>query len=147
VGYLDDITLGDSVNSLITDVLDLKIGAHSVGHTLNESKCEVIVLSATSRQVWIFSGQQILECAPEKAVLLGSPRFDLGVTAAQELQSASLIRATNRLQFMSSHEVLFLLKSSLAMPRLLNLLRSTDCAASTESFKFDMDLRNALSDI
>jgi len=141
------ITLGDSVDSLITEAHDLKIRAHSVGLTLNESKCEVIGLSATSHQVWTSSGRQIPECAPEKAVLLGSPFYDVGVTAALELQRASLVRATNRLQFMSSHEALYLLKSSLAMPRLLHLLRSTDCAASTKSFKFDMDLRNALSAI
>ena len=62
-----------------------------------------------------------------------------------EIQHTALALVAKRFSFLPSHEALFLLKSSLPMPRLLHVLHSADCNASAESVKFDIDLRNAFS--
>jgi len=41
-GYLDDITLGDTVQTLDSENKVLKEAAYRVGLTLNHSKCEII---------------------------------------------------------------------------------------------------------
>src|SRR5882757_7151016 len=54
---------------------------------------------------------------------------------------------TMRLQFLSRHEGLFLLRSSLGVQRLLHVLRSTLCFRSPEIAIFDEALRTSLSKI
>ena len=44
-GYLDDIGIGGDVDSVTSDIARLKLGANSIGLSLNESKSEVIGLA------------------------------------------------------------------------------------------------------
>ena len=51
VGYLDDVTLGDTVQSLGCEIFKLRSLTAALGLSLNEAKCEIVGLSDESRQV------------------------------------------------------------------------------------------------
>src|SRR5882757_3141526 len=82
-----------------------------------------------------------------EAGLLGSPLSVEGVSGVLIERCADLCRLTGRLQFLSRHESLFLLRSSLRVPRLLQVLRSSPCFRSCEITVFDEALRASLSKI
>src|SRR5882757_3909856 len=82
-----------------------------------------------------------------EAWLLGSPLFVERVSGVLVERSADLCRLTMRLQFLSRHGSLFLLRSSLGVPRLLHVLKSTPCFRSPEVTVFDEALRTSLSKI
>jgi len=74
-GYLDDITLGDTIDTLGVEVKLFQIDVAKEGMTLNESKCEIIYLAVESRQQWNSFGFTFQEPPPNKAMLLGPPLF------------------------------------------------------------------------
>jgi len=55
-GYLNDFTVGGPIDSHITQVKILEVGAHSLGLSLNHSKCEIIGLSDLARSSWNLAG-------------------------------------------------------------------------------------------
>jgi len=48
-GYLDDVTLGDTVQTLISDIVEFKSASAKVGLSLNASKCEIVGLTDVAR--------------------------------------------------------------------------------------------------
>jgi len=63
-GYLDDFTLEGPIDYLITQVKILEVGAHSLGPSLNHSKCEIIGLSDLARSAWQASFLGLPEVSP-----------------------------------------------------------------------------------
>jgi len=51
-GYLDDITLGDTVDTLGVEVKHLQTDIAKMGKFLNESMCGIICFADDSRQQW-----------------------------------------------------------------------------------------------
>jgi Reverse transcriptase (RNA-dependent DNA polymerase) len=144
-GYLDDIALGDSVSRVIQDTIRLEQAAERIGLKLNHSKCQVIGLNTISRPVWTVGGLNFEECALNDACLLGSPLTEQGIDAAVLACQVKLQTALPRLHLMSAHEALFLLKNSLAVPKLQFTLRTAPCFIGSGVVSFDMVVRAALS--
>ena len=76
VGYLDDFTLGGSVQSLIAQFHAIDSGACALGLELNRLKCEIIGLSDLTQAFWQSSLPGIPEVIFAEASLLGAPLRD-----------------------------------------------------------------------
>jgi len=59
--YLDDVTLGDSIDILSIEVSLLEQRALNIGLKLNFSKCEIVGLPLSSHPKWLSSGLVIPE--------------------------------------------------------------------------------------
>jgi hypothetical protein len=136
-GYLDDVALGDSVQQVIEALKILEIKAKSIGLCLNHTKCEVIGLSAASSAIWASSGLHYLTPDLSKATLLGAPLQVSGVDSCLEDRQSKLELAAPRLSKMAAPEALFLLKNSLAIPKLMFTLRTSPYFRSSLTVKFD----------
>ncbi len=146
LGYLDDLTVGGDVRTVINDFLYLEAAARQLGLELNRSKCEVIGQTDETRTLFAAHGIILKETSLESAILLGSP-----LSAGQHLDSVlegkreELKRLTKRLALMPSHDSLYLLRNILTAPRLMYLLRTSPCTGSPELSRYDQVLRDALS--
>jgi len=83
-GCFDDFTLGGPIESLITQVQILELGVHSLGLSLNHSKCEIIGLSDLSHSSWQASLLSIHEVPLIDASLLKAPLLSEGVELVLE---------------------------------------------------------------
>jgi len=115
-GYLNDVTLGGSVIDLAGEVIQSQKEAAKIGLELNIAKCEIIGLQDISRSAWSNSALQFLESSHADAQLLESPLFNPGIDKSVSNHANSFERMCVRLQLLTSHEDLFLLKSSLECP-------------------------------
>jgi len=121
--------------------------ALNVGLKLNFSKCEIAGLPVSSRQEWLSPGLDIPDCPPSQATLLGGSLYPSGISEALNTHMSNLVQVVRRLNFMSSHESLFLHRNSLAMPKLLYLLRTSPDDLSAESVAYSVVLRDAVSSV
>ena len=122
--------------------------AEVLGLSLNGSKSEIISndLSVSEAILASLPGAQLV--SPSRATLLGSPLGDLSsIDQCLEEKVESLQLMASRLQHLSSHDSLFLLRHSLSIPRLRYLLRTTPCFLSEVLTKYDKVLRETLGAI
>jgi len=143
--YLDAFTLGGSIDTLITQVHSLEVGAGSLGLSLNPSKCEIIGLSNLTRSSWQLSLLGNPEVSPLEASLLGAPLLSEGVEIVLERKQSDFNSFADRLKYLSSYESLFLIKNVLSVPKLLYLLRTSSCFGSRGAIQFDEALRTSLA--
>jgi len=106
-GYLDDVTLGGSVESLAYEVISFRRESSTFFLELNIVKCKIIGLEESARQTWSTTHLDFHEPLPQDAVLLGSPLFDPGINISLHSHSLSLERICKRLLLLSSHEAFF----------------------------------------
>jgi len=144
-GYLDDVGIGGDVQSVVEDIQLVEFEATRLGLRLNHSKCEIVGLDISSRVTLTRAGLCFQECLPSSATLLGTPIHVDGIDRAIRDRLASLELAVPRLKKLSSHEALFLLRNSLAMPKLQYLLRTAPCFLSTVTSEFDDVVARTLS--
>ena len=147
MGYLDDITIGGGVKDLISLVPKIEESSLSLGLSLNRSKGEFVKRGVEFEAEITASGLGVPLRDWSEAGLLGSPLYVEGVSGVLDERCADLCRLTMRLQFLSRHESLFLLRSSLGVPRLLHVLRSSPCFLSPNVAVFDEALKTSLSKI
>ena len=146
VGYLDDIILGDTVESLVAEVARFRMEASRVGLTLNESKCEIVGLSKEARPEWKSSCLTFSEPSLAVASLLGAPLSSDGFMSALTHHQDAFTLLGERLGLLSAHEALFLCGSSLTMPKWLHLLRSSPSWSSPGLVSIDRTQWNFLSE-
>jgi len=111
LGFLDDFTIGGHLASVAADIATIRSSGASLGLSLNSIKSEVI-----SRSGDVFHPQFIgfRQLSVDNATLLGAPIF-----AGQALNDSlfalygDLEVAVERLQLISAHDALILLKSCL----------------------------------
>ena len=128
--YLDDISIGGPCDNIIED-LEAIMEASSLGLALNTQKSEIITDSPSSRNclLTVLPGAQTVD--PSQASLLGSPIGDANcVTSAIQVKTATLQSMCERLNLLSARDAFTLLRSSLAIPKLMYLLRTAPCFAS-----------------
>eukprot|EP00731_Ephydatia_muelleri_P016930 Em0010g28a len=79
---------------------------------------------------------------PADATLLGSPIGDIGsITVAIDAKTAMLKCLHERLHYLTSHDAYLLLRHSLAIPKLLYLLRTSPCFLSSSLKIYDDEIR------
>jgi hypothetical protein len=144
-GYLDDVTLGGPIATVASDVETIISKCDSLGLHLNPSKCEVISKSGAIHHPTFDGFRQI---QPDSATLLGSPLSGgSAMEAAISTSFEKLSHAVQRLQLISSHDALVLLKNCLGGPKLQHVLRTSPCCEHPQLFELDKLLRSAITQI
>jgi len=146
-GYLDDISLGDTVPRLVQHVRALEASASSIGLRLNREKCEIVGLDASQRGFWEASGLGFRITGADDSTLLGSPLASASTTASFQSSRLQLAKVRKRLLKLPAHEAFYLLKTSLGIPRVQFLLRSSPGFLSPEVSLLDDDIRELLATI
>ena len=145
VFYLNDGTIGGSVEDDLQLVED---EAGLAGLKLNHAKSELICDDVCARDAVMsaFSGLQVI--AREQATLLGTPigSVDL-INSILTLKLEKLKLMGERLQHLSCQDALLILRHSLAIPKVLYILRTAPCFLSDQLEAFDGVLRSILSQV
>ena len=144
VFYLDDGTLGGSLEDVTSDLQYLEDNARHIGLMLNCSKSECICKDDTSRN-GIMSEFPCLHDTPhEMATLLGSPIGEIeSINAVLEKKISDLQTLGERLKVLNAHDALCLIKNAFSLPKLLYTLRTAPCFQSALLTSFD-DLQRCL---
>ena len=69
LGYMDDVTLGGSIDKVSSDVKTIQSEGEKIGLHLNVSKCEII----SSRASFSAETANFLKVSPDMACVLGAP--------------------------------------------------------------------------
>jgi len=128
IAYLDDISLFGDASCVLEDLRHVIPACSKIGLELNPAKCELTVLSEHHELCLeqIYAQLPDLSLVPVKeATLLGAALGDASLNALLEGFMASFDIMQKRLLKLSSHDALFLLRNSLAMPKLLHSLRTS----------------------
>ena len=154
IWYLDDGTIGGSVEDVINDLKTIIHQSPHLGLELNASKCEVILgeMDLSSANVAL---AMLREVAPDvhllqrdTATLLGAPLFHSALSSSLRSKIHVLERLTSRLECLHAHDALFLLKNCLAIPKLMYLLRSSPAWQASEDLEaFDAVLYQSIQSI
>ena len=132
LGYLDDITLGDTQTVVAADVKEVT----EKGLSLNVDKCELITHKDTQMDDDILRSFNRVEL--EEATLLGAPLLSGSVLdSTRDDRCADLARACDRLSSPSAQDALILLRSSFSAPRVMHLLRCSSSTNHPALSKFD----------
>jgi hypothetical protein len=147
VGFMDDITIGGPHEVVTSDVRIIKaIGGDTYGVHLNDDKCEMIYKSETPPAISLFdkfSPINVNDCT-----LLGAPLCTGSAMDSSLMKKAKELRkSSDRLQLISAHDALVLLRASCGAPMLMHILRSSPCAGHQSLAEIDSVLRSCLSEI
>lgn len=128
--YLDDGTLGGDPDTVLKDFLHIITESHKLGVELNPDKCEIAILGPQTDNTLIVDhfrniapGIQLIDNT--NAELLGAPLTLKSIARVFEKKTKVFGNMSTRLTHLPSHVAFFLLKHSLAIPRLIYLLRVT----------------------
>ena len=143
VWYLDDGTIGGAAEDVKHDLEVIVCEGAALGLHLNEWKSEVIGGDPAARDS-ILPGAQVTD--PASAFLLGIG--DMSSTSDAISGKTQLLRTMgDRLQHVSAHDALLLLRYSFAIPKLLYLLRSSPSFLSPNLKDYDDVLRSIVGTI
>ena len=145
--YLDDGTLGGSVRDLEHDLEVVERLGTEIGLQLNRQKTEIVCPNTTMASL-LFSlpGARVVD--PLKATLLGSPIGDVSCISDTLSAKTNLLRKMgDRLQLLSAHDAILLLRHSFALPKLLYCLRTSPCFLSPGIQEYDVLLKDIVSGI
>ena len=119
-----------------------------MGLQLNIEKCEIIcACPATTTSILSFlPGAKVV--SPNEATLLGSSIGDTSsITDILRTKTTMLKRMGDRLQHLSAHDAVLLLKHSFSLPKLLYNLRTSPCFLSPALQEYDNLLKSIVSGI
>ena len=148
MSYLDDGTLGGSLDYVISDLLHIEEGAARLDLKLNRNKCELICDDEGLKSSMLSAVPGLWVVGWSHATLLGSP---IGDTHSMEecfrSKVEKLIVMGKRLQLLSSHDALLLLRHYLSIPKVLYILQTAPCFLTDLLSIFDDHLKSLLSEI
>ena len=145
--YLDDGTLGGPEEGVLRDLEFIEREAASLGLHLNRSKTELVCTEQGGKKI-LCAAPTLCKVLPEQATILGSPigqRDSIDTSLADKAQA--LKTTGTRLSHFSKHDAITLLRHSIAIPRVMYLLRTAPCFLSPLLKSFDLELRSCLSTI
>ncbi len=148
VRYLDDGTIGGAAEDVKHDLEVVVREGAALGLHLNERISEVICVNPAARDFILPSipGAQLID--PPSASQLGSPIGDTNSTSDDISGKTLLLRTMGeRLQHISAHDALLLLRNYFAIPKLLYLLRSSPSFFSPNLKDYDDELRSIVGTI
>ena len=143
--YLDDGTIGGSESDVLEDFKIIEKDAIELGLHLNQEKTELIGSSDCGENI-ISYAPNICRVDPGKADLLGTPIGHLSTVDHAMLNKVNKLKVLgNRLPHLFKQDALFLIRSALAIPKTLHLLRTAPCFSSPLLEVFDEELCSILS--
>ena len=151
---MDDGTLAGDYETVLDDFRNIIIDSKKIGLEINASKCEICFIKPeTSKEISKVAGKfcalapgiKIVEAS--KLILLGSPIFPSAAKIVLEEKQSELKKMLEQLQEMDSHDAFYILKNSLALPKLLFFLRSSPFFKTDQLKDFDNLQREGLEDL
>ena len=130
------------MSDVLHDIEVMKKKAGIVGLDLNPQISEVISINPDLVATVQSALPGIRVVNPADATLLGSPIGDIGsITVAIDAKTTMLKYLHERLHYLTSHDAYLLLRHSLAIPKLLYLLRTSPCFLSSSLKIYDDEIR------
>jgi hypothetical protein len=146
VWYMDDGTLGDEIDILLSDFRTIINEGPNYGLHLNEIKCELITNDDSIVEKFRKLAPKVIHVKPSDAQILGAPiGTNIGVSLENKLHS--LQQLFKRLMLLESHDAFFLLKNCFSIPKLSYILRCAPCYSNGELLRFDDFIRNTLQSL
>ena len=119
-----------------------------IGLQLNREKSEIVCANSDTSNAIQPSLQGAQEVDPAKATLLGSSIGDVSSVSDVLRAKADMLRKMgDRLQHLSAHDAILLLKHSFALPKLLYNLRTSPCFLSPMLQEYDELLKSIVGHI
>ena len=149
--------MGDSPEVALEDFIKFLGAANSLGLEVNTEKCEIMLLQghtiSDSRAQEILA--PFIQRAPdiqilkeEDLTLLGAPITEASIDGVLREKLEALKLMSSRLEDISSHEALFLLRHCLAIPKLQYFLRSAPCFKNPQMLEeYDLVLQDCVQKI
>ena len=126
---MNDITFGCPEPLVANDVKHTNTNGNTIGLNLNFINCEQINKSSTLTSEPI---GQFCHCTINNATLLGAPFVPSpAMDSALERKLDDPKRASERLQLISAHDALVLLRASCSAPIFMHVMHSSLCADHT----------------
>ena len=130
VWYIDDGTIGDEPEKVLSCVQRLIGDLREVGLEVNQKKCELVILNH-SREEKLRTMEMFRGLLPElrftrasECNLLGAPLSEEGISSAIQEKCEVLRRMTTRLNLIENHQAFTLLRNNFALLKLQYILRS-----------------------
>ena len=135
IGYMDDITIGGPESTVANDIENFQAAASSIGLSLNTSKCELISGSIPNL---LHPLNSFIQVPIADANLLGAP---LSVSNAMSYlltkKFDKISKIAQRLNLLSAHDALVLLKACCGISKITYLLRCSPCALRNITLSVD----------
>jgi hypothetical protein len=129
IWYLDDGTLADYPEVVLSDFKKVINLSQEIGLELNFNKCEIFCCSGDTDLKVIKEFQNLAPgikiCDRESLSLLGSPIFDQGFKNTVEKTIITVENLLNKAELLNRHVAYTLIKNCLFIPKLNFLLRTT----------------------
>ena len=146
--YLDDGSIGGSLDDVSADLHYLESNAHHLGLTLNQSKSGFICSDNLLREEFVTLFPSIREISGHEATLLGSPIGSIeSINFILAKKISNLRTLGERLKLLNTHDALCLLRNAFSLPKLMYTLRTSPCFQSTLLTTFDELQRSLLESI
>ena len=146
--YLDDGTLGGSVEDITQDLQLVEREAGKLGLQLNHAKSEIISHDHRAVKSMLEAVPDLYPVRSELATLLGSPiGGEVGVEKSISERTEALRVMGDRLRHLHVHDAYCLLQHALALPKVLYTLRTSPWFQFPSLQSFDLLLRALLGDI
>ena len=147
VEYLDDITLGGPTEEIPHDLEVIESFAE-IGLILNNQKSEIICNDPVMRGTIIMALPGARAVETSRATLLGSPIGNsCCISNALKDKINALEVLGDRLQHITAHDGILLLRNSFSIPKLLYTLRTSPCFLSTNLSAYDVLLKSIVSNV
>ena len=146
--YLDDVTLGGTVEEIMNDLEVIFQEASDLGLSLNPCKPEIICINdqVSASLLSLIPGAKTIH--PSAAHLLGAPLGDIfSISNFISEKTHSLKVMDSRLRHLQAQDAIILLRHSFAIPKLLYSLRTSPCFSSPALASYDDELRSILSSL
>ena len=138
---MNDITLSGPAAVVATDVILIKAQDKLLGLVFTE-KCETITTDGHTDEIFL---HQLIHHTPLSSTLLRAPLLQGPVmNDCLEKRCSDLERAISRLDLITSHDALVLLRASFSAPALQHTQRASPCNGHEALTQFDNLLRIAL---
>jgi hypothetical protein len=151
--YIDDATLGGDPEDVMKDLDNIVSLSADLGMSLNFSKCEISFLGPVTNKKDLMEKLSTLapgiqEIEESNAQLLGAPLNENSIQTTFQKKIDDFTRLSSRLKSIPSHISYFLLRNSLAIPKLTYLLRTSPLWKQPQLLKeFDAALRATMEEI
>ena len=131
-----DGSLGSSCEDVVRDLKNVKKATGYLGLQLNRSKSEAVCHDSSTSEQFLSSFSGFCITSPKSIMFVGSP-LDENVNDAILEKVGALKILDTRICHLQVQGALLLLRHTLAVPKLMYLLRTTSCSQSPQPALFD----------
>ena len=131
VFYLDDGTIGGSAEDIIRDLRIVEYEAGLASLELNHAKTELVCDDVVTCNAVLSAFSDFKQICCNCATLLGTPLGSVGLIDSILMSKVDKLKIIGeRLQDLLSQDALLILRNSMAIPKVLYILRTASCYLS-----------------